>query len=643
MSKYHDKQQTEENEESSKDLNIKAEKVLNKKRKREKITLNNKVNNKKTEKKESLTNTKNHLKNNLNSKTKNENKKNRRKEKENYKNQQEKKAKINEVKTSNEEINKIEMGKNDDAKEKDKNIIEKNNNEISNEKNRVYINAIKSPFTEEDIRNYFKKCGKIINIHINKDTSSEKGIYIDFENQIAVNAALKKNGDMFKGEKIIISLENDIDVERTQKNIEIKLKDVKNYIDTEFTKMNNYFEIKLKATNDELEKTKKELNTTKKELNTTKSELNEAKNEFGEEIKNLKIKLGLTNAIIKQTESYNNERHEYLNSKINILLNAFKILYIRKVSNLLLEKLLTKYNGYFAKTKKIFGGKIKFCIIIADKDIEEIPKNKINLLIDFLKHVKKIASQIIHFNNLKKIKVQKEVFYELLDIYSSKKQQNDNPGLIETDDIINILCNKKDESNEEETSENEIITKLEVKINEYIEAQNNMNNESDKKSSLIEGESNANAEEENEQEENDESQNKEESDEKINKNFEDIFDEEKLNNIMLGNERESNLRISDLLKSLKDKIILNKKNKKLNKLKINEITPTFFYESWKKSFFILDYKKDEIFKKYVDLNKSNISLEEIGEIIKQLLNQEQFFFFRKDPDDFENLVKREIE
>ena len=50
--------------------------------------------------------------------------------------------------------------------------------------------------------------------------------------------------------------------------------------------------------------------------------------------------------------------------------------------------------------------------------------------------------------------------------------------------------------------------------------------------------------------------------EETNNNFEEVLDEEKLDIIMLGKESKSKLRISDLLKSLKNKIILNNKNKK---------------------------------------------------------------------------------
>ena len=154
-----------------------------------------------------------------------------------------------------------------------------------------------------------------------------------------------------------------------------------------------------------------------------------------------------------------------------------------------------------------------------------------------------------------------------------------------------------------------------------------MNSDSDEESSLIneeEGED-ANDDDNNEEgiieEENSETQQEgeDEENEETNSNFEEVLDEEKLDNIMLGIERKSNLRISDLLKLLKNKIILNKKNKKLSKLKINEITPIFFYNSWEESFKILDYKKDENFKKYIDLKQGQISLEEMGGIVRNLL------------------------
>ena len=97
-----------------------------------------------------------------------------------------------------------------------------------------------------------------------------------------------------------------------------------------------------------------------------------------------------------------------------------------------------------------------------------------------------------------------------------------------------------------------------------------MNSDSDEESSLTNGEKGEdpcdddNNEEGIIEEENDETQQEDEDkeNEETNNNFEEVLDEEKLDNIMLGKESKSKLRISDLLKSLKNKIILNNKNKK---------------------------------------------------------------------------------
>ena len=296
MSKLQYKQQKVKNEDNSKELNINPEKILNKKRRRNyksKIEDNNNVNK----------NNKAYFNSNITEEFPNE--------------------KRNPKKKGKKEKDKIEMKKIDKLNTKNSSgsnntSEEKENKIMPNTNNRVYIIAIKSSFTENELRNYFKKCGKIINIHINKynnNNSSEKGIYIDFENKNAVNKALKKNGEMFKGEKIIIKnyLESDINIEKSQKNIELIFPDVKKYIDNEFIKITNFFEIKFKRTNDKLDEVKNEVDDIKTELNTSKNE-----------IKNLKIALGLTNEIINQNEIYNNGRHEYLNSKINNLINLFK-------------------------------------------------------------------------------------------------------------------------------------------------------------------------------------------------------------------------------------------------------------------------------------------------------------------------------
>ena len=290
---------------------------------------------------------------------------------------------------------------------------------------------------------------------------------------------------------------------------------------------------------------------------------------------------------------------------------------------------------------------------------------------------------------------------------NTKEKSNKNQGLIRTNDIINILFNENEEFDEEGSSEKEIISRLEKKIDEYIEAQENIDNESEEESDDTEDKEDDEVEDEEGNEENEGEGSEEDDDEesdsedeeqvnndedgqeeekhegkkeaknkekkkKLNKenkknksdeeekeegnkefkneeetndnadNADDTFNEEQLKNIMSGKEEKNTNRISDLLKSLKNKIILNKKNKKLKMLKINEITPEFLFNSWKKSFKIQKYKKDERFKRFLDFNKSQISLQELGTITKTLLGREKFAIFKKDPDNFENLIERKI-
>lgn len=61
------------------------------------------------------------------------------------------------------------------------------------------------------------------------------------------------------------------------------------------------------------------------------------------EVKEQRIKFDLMNEIYNQTEIYNKINHKVLNSKINALINSFKILFIRKLSNLLFQKIIEKY------------------------------------------------------------------------------------------------------------------------------------------------------------------------------------------------------------------------------------------------------------------------------------------------------------
>ena len=121
------------------------------------------------------------------------------------------------------------------------------------------------------------------------------------------------------------------------------------------------------------------------------------------------------------------------------------------------------------------------------------------------------------------------------------------------------------------------------------------------------------------------------------------FNEEKLQNIMSGEKSEKSLKVVDLLKKLKKKIKINQNNNKIKILKNTEINPKFIFAEWKNSFDSLPYKKSEQFQSFVDIQNYDISLKKMANIIKELLPQEKFKFFAKDPDNFENLIENVIE
>ena len=191
--------------------------------------------------------------------------------------------------------------------------------------------------------------------------------------------------------------------------------------------------------------------------NYIESLIEEERAQFKKEIDDLKakmiqntIKLDLSNEIRKQSDIYNRNNNELLNAKINALTNSFKVLYYRKICNLVIDKIIDKHKKDLAKTEKIFGDSTKFGVIFAVNDIQKISKRNVNLLIDFLMHIRKISSRIIHFKKLDKFNIPNKMFLELLDIYKGKESSTKN--ILEIKDINNIIFWLKDKKEKEKKS-----------------------------------------------------------------------------------------------------------------------------------------------------------------------------------------------
>ena len=326
---------------------------------------------------------------------------------------------------------------NEEKEEKEKETSSKKKNDSKNIYS-ICVKGIKSSCKERDIKELFKDCGKIKITNINKNIDGTSCAYIDFDNKQSMKLALKKNDSIFQNKKLIITENKETIVDKSEID----------KLDAPFQLFRNYIESLIEEERAQF----------KKEIDDLKAKM----------IQNT-IKLDLSNEIRKQSDIYNRNNNELLNAKINALTNSFKVLYYRKICNLVIDKIIEKHKKDLAKTEKIFGDSTKFGVIFAVNDIQKIPKRNVNLLIDFLMHIRKISSRIIHFKKLDKFNIPNKMFLELLDIYKGKESSA--KKILEIKDINNIIFGLKDKKERETNKPEEKKSELDKAINKYIEKQ----------------------------------------------------------------------------------------------------------------------------------------------------------------------------
>lgn len=621
---------------------------------------------------------------------KQENRKKKQKEKNKIIN--EKKSKLQTKEDSDPKILKDKKGYKDASLQQNENY----NREVPKEKYGICVKGINFSIKEEELRKLFGNCEKIININVTMTKDGFPCAFIDFDNKESIKKALEKNGTKFEGKKLIIT-ENYIG-ENIELNLNNQFDGLKLFVKNLFQDMSQNFEKRIKANEDA--------------------------------IKRLNIKFGISNEIARQTEIKCKLNDQILNSKLNNLINAFKVLYLRKLSNLIIDRIVTKHKDNLAKSKKIFGdGANKFSIIIAKKDISEISKYHINLLLDFLYYMKSFCSRIIHLKKKGGVNYEKEIFYGLLDQYLGEKSQNSmkNKGIIDIDDVINLIFKKNTKLEKVEIPTHRI-NKFDDILDKYIkkeqkkereceeqENQKKTSNEKKKTNEILKEEL-GEQEEENEKEEEDreeedskiENKNKgeyeidtrkrktaktvqkkeddnkileiEQKVEKITEDFskgkkkeilqkekdenddiykllikdeedysfldddEKLFDEKKLNKIILGEYSDENLKSSYLLKTLKKKLKLNLEARELLRfISDNKININLVYETWKNTFNDMQYKQAANYKCFVDIKLYSISLEDMEDCLKKLLMGEKFSIFNLKPENYEESITNIIE
>ena len=364
-----------------------------------------------------------------------------------------------------------------------------------------------------------------------------------------------------------------------------------------------------------------------------------------EEMKIQRIKLDLTNSIFEQTEIYLKNNIDYLKAQNNSLINSFKVLYFQKSSNLILGRIFIIYKDKLAKTPKMFGKK-KFGIIVAKSDIKKIPKLKLNLIFDYFKHIKKVSSKIINLNNFEGVITQKEVFYQFINSFKSNedRKNEDKNGCFKIDELIKLIFDSKKEKKEKGQSKE--MAKLNKIFSKYIKEEDSKDKKI--KNNITKGKKTNKNTDYKEEEEKFEKEYEEDEKESgyisTNSNkSEDLLNEQKLKDIITGEDYDEKTKINNLLKTLKNKVNINEKTNNIKICKYKNISPEFYYSSWIKSLKNFKYKKTKTFKHFVNFEKNKITLEEIGNYVKILLKNEQFNFLEEEQENIDQLIQETID
>ena len=183
----------------------------------------------------------------------------------------------------------------------------------------------------------------------------------------------------------------------------------------------------------------------------------------------IKMSLNIMDEIDKQKDIYYRTKINNVNKNMLLLLNSYKVLFIRKLANLLLSEI---YSNYSESLIKVTISKKNIIVVKPDiKEISEIPWYQINLLIDFLRFIWEKCSSAIYIND-DNFPLPKEIFYEYLKIIKKNLfsiSLSEPEKIDESDDKINE--NELKKIIQENMKEIDISSKIEkliglIKINQ---------------------------------------------------------------------------------------------------------------------------------------------------------------------------------
>ena len=521
----------------------------------------------------------------------------------------------------------------------------RNKNEKSNkEENRtIFVRAYFDKMTKKELNEIFKKYGDISMIQV----KSPKISLIEFKDKISADKVIKNKNKIFhKGRKlkveysknqindgnqsVFVKETENIELSESNENTdksELSLKkddgdeDKFSYLEKQIKKLEKKYS-KLEGKYEELEGKNKELEGKNNDL---EGENEQRKNE----INNLKIYTNIMSEINNQVEILSNNNFSYMNNRLELILNSYKIIYMRKLSNLLLEQIYKKYSANLAKVKVSYGKIRKTIIVVLDpiKHPKKFESYQVNLLIEYLRFIWDKSSSIIHVND-KDFPYQKEIFHEYLKgTIKTNKDKNINNNSISVGNLVTILF----ENN------NEMKYNLNNNKNKNYTGEKNLANLIEE--ILPDKESNSNDDSEFfflNSKENGKFIYLSDTEESKESNYD--IDENEVKKYIENNCKEFDFssHLSKLIKLIK----LNKDNKNYDNA-ITQINAEMFYKLWKNSFQTENIKKKDNYVKYIKLDKIQ-SLKKMGNLLCELLDGINVDVFVDDPKNIDKFIKTRI-
>ena len=497
----------------------------------------------------------------------------------------------------------LDESESDSESKEDLNINENMNENFEEKKQRtIFIKTFGEKIKESDLNHIFKDYGIILKVKKKSDYS----YLIEFKDKRSANKVFKTKL-FFQGKQVDIQVAKDIisdkikkdenekeSIENIIKNIEEKQNKEKNKVvkESQQKSMRNKIEIE----RHEKAETKKEetyLDIEKEKAKNDGEEnvipkILEVLNNLTRDVQNLKNVVENQNKIINIMNDIDNQKDIYyknkingINKKVKLIMNSYKILYMRKLANLLLQKIYKKYSHFLGKIYIEYGNKKEkkkvdvIAVLPNIKKLDTVESYNINLLIDFLRFVWKKCSTGIHIND-ENFPFQKEILYEYLNpvkkIDNKKKVNNNLEKSMKIKEIINLIFeenNERDENSENfKILESDLVKEIKNKIKEGLimnKTEENINKINFEEEDILTISSS-------------------ESD--------DDFGENEIKNIIQKSVNEVDLSL--IIKKLFKLIKANQKSNNNINDNIIDINGEYLYKLWKRTFINEEYKKRRI-------------------------------------------------